>query len=57
LLRTYLVRLPQRLQFFLGNKAILVRIELVEERAGQFVFAEFAVAVLVALLEAIRCGD
>jgi hypothetical protein len=42
---------PQRLEFFLGDKAVLIRIELIEERGGEFVFAEFAIAVGVALLE------
>jgi hypothetical protein len=42
---------PQRRQLRVGDKAVLVCIQLVEERGGEFVAAEFAVFVGVALLE------
>jgi hypothetical protein len=51
------VLFPQRRQLRLGDKAILVRIEPVEERGGEFVAAEFAVLVGVALLEGTACTN
>jgi hypothetical protein len=42
--------LPQRRQLRLADKAVLVRIQPVEEGGGEFVAAEFAIVVDVALL-------
>ena len=44
-------------RFFLTHKAVFVDVETVEQGSGQFVFAELAVAIVVALLElALRSG-
>jgi hypothetical protein len=45
------IRLTKRLQFLNINEAILVRIEPVKERGGDFFGAEFPVVVSVTLLE------
>ena len=46
---------PQRRQLRLGDGAVFVGIELIEECGGKFVAAEFAVLVGVALLKGTAC--